>query len=180
MNQKPNPITLKEWLYNLIPFRPITVLIKQVYPDDQIVSRKIGVEAKLFPVPVSIIETNNNFFIDRRLADFINSILFGLIIYFLGPVLISKFFGAKNPSSVQFMINLIVIVMIPMALFQLIWQVKNIEVIKKSWLTSHILSNHLLFLYGRSKIAKLSLSTDKFVSEEGQISLPFKKNFFVF
>lgn len=179
-SQKPGSITFRDWLYNLIPFRPINKLIKQVFPEDQIVSKKVGLEAVLFPVPIFIVETNNNYFIDRRLQNFINPILIGLFLYLFGPVLLGKLSGVKDVSIVEFVIAMIIILMVPVTLFHLFWQVNNIEVIKKSWLTAIPNTGHLLFLYGKSKIARLSLSTDKFVNQEGEISLPFKKTFWVF
>lgn len=170
-------ITFKDWLYNFIPFRPIEVLIRQVYPDDQLISKKLCFELKLFPVPASLIETNNNYFIDRRLQSLVNAVLIGISLYFFGPFLLNKFSGIDDLSTIKFVINMILILMVPITLFQLFWQVHNVEVVKKSWLTASSNSGHLLFLYGKSKIARLSLSTDKFVNEEGQISLPFKKYF---
>lgn len=178
-SKKARTITLKDWLYNFIPFRPIATLIKQVYPDDRLISKKLCFELRVFPFPAFLIETNNNYFVDRRLQNLVNAILIGASLYFFGPFLLSKFSGVNDLSTIKFIINMILIIMIPATLFQLFWQVHNIEVIKKSWLTSTVNSGHLLFLYGKSKIAQLSLSTDKFVNEEGQISLPFKKYFLV-
>ena len=172
-SHKLGTITFQDWLYNLIPFSPIKSLIKQVYPEDQFISSRICFEVN--PLPVFLIETNNNFYMDRRLQNFLNKIIIMVVLYFFGVALLSSFTGITDLSLITTIVNTILVVMIPVTLFHLIWQVNNIEVVKKSWLTSAVTSGHVIFLYGKSRTAKLTLSTDKFANSQGSISLPFKK-----
>lgn len=189
-------VSFTNWILNIIPFRPISTLIRQVYPDEQVRSQRLCFDGIIgflssgktpvnagyklnLPFPAFLVETNSSYYIDRRLQQIVNNILLILVVYFLGPFLM-KSIGFDDPESMFKLLFYVVSFVAGMQIsFALFWQVSRIDVIKKSWLSGEQKGNHLIQLSGkRPKGSQLSLSTDKFVNMGG-ITLPFKQVFFV-
>jgi hypothetical protein len=190
-----NKISFKSWLFNLIPFRPIDSLIKQVYPNEQVISKIICfdgivnlVKTGKTPInfgyalnmvfPAFLIETDKGFYIDRRLQEVLKSIALPVIGY---GIALFVFHGSDHEQTlVKIFLYPIIFGTTILFLMALFWQVSRVDVIKKSWLSNIEKTKYKIILSGVIPTgAPLSLSTDKFVNT-GSISLPFKQIFFTF
>lgn len=147
-------LTLHDKLYDLIPFRPIAQLIKQIYPDQKIIKQnfcfngvtniavmgktRTGLDFKInFPFPATLVETNNSYYIDRRLQQFINVLFWGILLHFALP-----FIGTKN---IQAYLPFGIVILL---LIDLFWQVTQIEIIRKIWIEDSTNRNHIVKLSG--------------------------------
>lgn len=190
-------LTFREWLSNLIPFRPIKTLISQVYPNEKIIQKKIcfdgfadlvklgrlpvgfGYEVN-FPFPAFLIETNASYYIDRRLQQILNGTLGSLFFYWLTSLWADNSIEANDIERVKALFLFAVIVSSAILILpSLFWQVGRIKVIRKSWLRDENKKGRSLVLTGTiPSNSQITLSTDKFVNT-GSINIPFKHAFYL-
>lgn len=125
-NPQPGQLTLKQWFYNLIPFRPIDVLIHQAYPNEKIISKRFCYDSVLvmtriipfptihinFPFPARVIETDKSYYTDRLVI---------LALYFV--------FKIDFLSTARIYVNAVTLIVISsiMLLPVLFWQVLYIH-----------------------------------------------------
>lgn len=160
---KTGELILNHWLYNLRPFRPISTLINQVYPDERVISKRYCFDTAIvrlrgagplsivpsinvnYPFPATLVETDKSYYVDRRLQDLLNFSLIFLIVFIIFTIFKRPLnsFSALYTFIFTFMI-LMIFKFIPI----LFWQVTEIRPIRKSWLTKNEQKGRRLTLSG--------------------------------
>lgn len=191
-------ITFREWVYNIIPFRPIQVLINQVYPDEEIISTKrISFEGvaglvKFGKLPVGsgyqieipflakLYETDKSYFIDRRFQHLALAPIEILIIYFAIADSWAEPMKYSNDIWIIFTYLFFGIFVTFIVIFRIFFQTGRIEMIRKNWLNHETKNGNLLTLVGTIPThSQMSLSTDKAVNT-GNLNIPFAKSIHLF
>lgn len=186
-------ITFNEWIYNLVPFRPIQVLINQAYPDEKIINKKqisfegiaglvrfgklpVGAGYEIdIPFLARLYETNKSYYIDRRLQHFVLAPIEIGIIYLALADSRTEPLKYSNDIWVIFTYLFFAIFVTFIIIFRIFFQTGRIEMIRKSWLAHQSKGGSMLTLSGTiPSHSQISLSTDKAMNT-GSINIPFAK-----
>ena len=132
-----------------------------------------------FPLPARVIETDKSYYVDRRLQMVLNTSLFLLIAYLVVIFLLSSNVVVTlgdyiTIAIIGFFIGMAILV------YPLFFQMREVKVYRKDWLTESDKNGKKLFLTGKVPIGSYAtLDHDTFLNT-GSISFPFKAFLYIF
>lgn len=185
---------------NITSFPTTISLVKKVRPNERIVRQKWCLEWSLMlyragvlpfglnlpnilPLPEILVETDEAFYIDRRLTFLSGLVTSGLILVlayiFAHDWLVTLLPFLKDPNFIPVLSPFFVIMLIFVVIVNVFWQKGNIEVVKKSWLSNSDTKGRVLRLNGTVPANAITILSNQPFYENTGISSYFKRIFFL-